>query len=113
MFADAQQGAPLEITPAPGRLPVVHVVYALPPGDFQPFESRLRAAIRPFGDDVRLTRTRTAELCRFTRETPFLSGTLPNLMLLSGGAIVAHAVGDLPAGELELLVAGAVRRVAS
>jgi hypothetical protein len=99
--------------PAPdhGQQPV-DLIYLSPLGDFGRYETRLLALVGRFGDRIRFTRARAGELSRFTRERVFVSKTVPNIVLVRGGEIVAQAVGDLPASELEAVVQAATRRAA-
>jgi hypothetical protein len=109
MLSNAQVSIPATIDPAPDRgLQQVDLVYVRPLGDFRQYEARLLAVIGRFGECIRFTKARAGELSRFTRERVFLSKTVPNIVLLRSGDVVAQAVGDLPARELELIVRSAI-----
>ncbi len=97
------------IDPAPELgLQQVDLVYVRPLGDFRQYEARLLAVVGRFRERIRFTKLRAGELFRFTRERVFLSKTVPNIVLVRRGEVVAQAVGDLPARELEQVVRSAV-----
>jgi hypothetical protein len=108
MSGDAQ----LEIIAPVEGLQRVDLIYLPPLGDFRPYEARLRSVAGRFGERVRFTRARGSELLRFTRARIFLSRTVPNVVLVRSGAVVAQAVGELPARELEAILAAATRPAA-
>lgn len=98
----------LRIEPAPDLgLQQVDLVYVRPLGDFRQYESRLLGVADRFRERIRVTKVRAAELSRFTRERVFISKTVPTIVLLRDGEVVAQAVGDLPARELELVLSTA------
>jgi hypothetical protein len=85
-------------------LPQLDLVYIRPLGDFREYEQRLAGVARRFGERIRLTIARAGELSRFTRTRVFLSKAVPTIVLVRGGEVVAQAVGDLPARELEWIM---------
>lgn len=103
--------ARIRTAPENGLQPV-DLIYLPPLGDFRRYESRLAAVAARFGGRVRFTRARAGELSRFTRAHVFVSRTAPNVVVIRGGEIVAHSVGDLPASELEAVLRAATRRAA-
>ncbi len=97
------------IDPAPELGPQqVDLVYVRPLGDFRQYEARLLAVVGRFRERIRFTKLRAGELFRFTRERVFLSKTVPNIVLVRRGEVLAEAVGDLPARELEQIVRSAI-----
>jgi hypothetical protein len=106
MASASHQLVPGLIGPATGPRPV-HLVYVRPVGDSRHFEARLLEIVSHFGNRVRFTRARPSELSRFTRERVFLSPTVPNVVLVRDGEVVAQAVGKLPARDIEQLIRGA------
>ena len=76
---------------------------------FRGFEQRLLEVLRPFGSLIRLTHACAGELARFTGDRTFLSTTLPNVVLIKAGEIVAATIGELPSRELVLLLSRALR----
>jgi len=79
----------------------VDLIYVRALGDFRRYETRLLEVAGRFRDHVRVTKIRAGELSRFTRERVFISKTVPTIVLIRDGRVVAQAVGDLPAHELE------------
>ena len=57
---------------------------------------------------VAMSKGSAIELSRFTDEAVFTSPTVPTVVLVRRGEVIAQAVGDLPASELTRLVAGAI-----
>jgi hypothetical protein len=104
--------AQLEMTASGESVPRVDLIYLPPLGDFRQYEARLRSVADRFDGRVRFTRTRARELFRFTRELVFLSRTLPNIVVVRCGAVVAHAIGELPAAELGAILGAATRPAA-
>jgi hypothetical protein len=97
--------------PASDRgLQQVDLIYVPSLGDFRRYETRLLEVVGRFGERIRFTKARALELPRFTRERVFVSKTVPNLVLVRCGEIVAHAIGDLPAMELNAVVRAAIGR---
>jgi hypothetical protein len=92
----------------PSSGPPFEVVFVTPPG-FRGFEQRLIAVLRPFGSLLRLTRGDVSDLARFTRERVFLSASLPNVILIRAGEVLAATIGELPTNELALLVSRTLR----
>jgi hypothetical protein len=90
----------------------VDLIYLPPLGDFRRYEARLRSVAGRFGERIRFTRARARELFPFMRAQVFLSKTVPNIVVVRSGAVVAHAVGELPARELEAILAAATRPAA-
>jgi hypothetical protein len=88
----------------------VDLIYVPSLGDFRRYETRLLAVVGRFRDRIRFTKVRAGELSRFTREHVFVSKTVPNIVLVRCGEVVAHAIGDLPATELEAVVRAAIGR---
>ncbi len=88
----------------------VDLVYVRALGDFRQYETRLLEVVARFRDRIRFIKARAGELSRFTRERVFVSKTVPNIVLLRCGEVVAQAVGDLPARELEQVVRSAAGR---
>jgi hypothetical protein len=97
--------------PAPDHgLQQVDLIYVPSLGDLRRYETRLLAVVGRFRERIRFTKARAGELSRFTREHVFVSKTVPNIVLVRCGEVVAHAVGDLPATELEAVVRAAIGR---
>lgn len=97
------------IDPAPELgLQQIDLLYVCPLGDFHRHEARLLEVVDRFRDRLRFTRLRASELFRFTRERVFLSKSVPNILLIRRGEVIAQAIGDLPARELELIVRSAI-----
>jgi len=97
--------------PAPDRgLRQVDLIYVPSLGDLRRYETRLLAIVGRFRERIRFTKARAGELCRFTSEHVFVSKTVPNIVLVHCGEVVAHAVGDLPATEIEAVVRAAIGR---
>jgi hypothetical protein len=97
--------------PAPDHGPQqVDLIYVPSLGDFRRYETRLLAVVGRFREHIRFTKARAGELSRFTGEHVFVSKTVPNVVLVRRGEVVAHAVGDLPATELEAVVRAAIGR---
>jgi hypothetical protein len=105
MLGHAQIRIPAEIKPAPPE--PVDLVYLRPLGDFRQYESRLMGAAARFRERIRVTKVRPGELSRFTRERVFVSKTVPTIVLIRHGEVIAEAVGDLPARELEIVLGSA------
>jgi len=91
----------------------VDLIYVPSLGDLRRYETRLLAVVGRFRERIRFTKARAGELSRFTRERVFVSKTVPNIVLVRSGEVVAHAVGDLPATELEAVVRAAIGRGAT
>ncbi len=109
MHSSAQMRASAEIDPAPeSGLQRVDVLYVRALGDFRQYEARLLGVVDRFRERIRFTKLRAGELFRFTRERVFLSKTVPNIVLVRRGEVLAQAVGDLPARELEQVVRSAI-----
>jgi hypothetical protein len=87
----------------------VEMIYLLPLGNWTAFEASLSCMTRRFGRRVHLVRTSGARLCRFTSASVFLSKTVPNIIVLRGGELFAHAVGALPMSELKAILDGATK----
>jgi hypothetical protein len=87
----------------------IEILYVRPVGDFEPFEARLHEVVRRCCEPVHLVRTSGA-LPSLGGERVFATCTVPNVVIVCGGEVIAQAVGDLPARELELLVQAAVAR---
>ena len=102
MLGNAQIRIPAEIEP-------IDLIYVRPLGDFRQYETRLLGVAAQFRDRVRFTKVRPGELSRFTRERVFISKTVPTIVLIRDGEVVAEAVGDVPARELELVLDSAAR----
>jgi len=97
------------VDPAPELgLQQIDLLYVCPLGDFRRHEARLLEIVDRFRDRLRFTRLRARELFRFTRERVFLSKSVPNILLIRRGEVIAQAIGDLPARELELIVRSAI-----
>jgi hypothetical protein len=92
------------------QLNLVDLVYVRPLGAFPHFEVRLRDVVGTFSGGVRFTRVAAGDLVRFTSERVFLSKTVPNVVVIRGGEVIAQAAGDLPARELERIDDRAMRR---
>jgi hypothetical protein len=95
-----------------GRQPRVDLIYLLPLGDWKAFEAALLSMASRFIGRVRLIRTGRAKLGQFTSARVFLSNTVPNIIVLRGGEVVAHAVGALPMTELKAILEGTTKRAA-
>jgi hypothetical protein len=78
------------------RPPRVDLSYLLPLGDWKAFEAALLSTANRFIGRVRLIRAGRAKLGRFTSARVFLSNTVPNIIVLRGGEVVAPVVGALP-----------------
>ena len=99
---------------APGaRPPRVDLIYLLPLGDWKAFEAALLSMASRFIGRVRLVRASRTELARLTSARVFLSNTVPNIIVLREGEVVAHAVGVLPMRELKAILEGATKCAAS
>jgi hypothetical protein len=85
----------------------VDLLYYRPLGPFHQYEARLVAAARNYADRIRVTKLRTDELAHLARCGAFVSPTRPTMALVRDGAVVAQAVGDLSARELDLLMRSA------
>ena len=57
-----------------------------------------------FGERIRFSKTTTGNVSRFTRERIFVSPMIPVLVVIRAGEVLAQAVGDLPAREIERLL---------
>jgi hypothetical protein len=90
------------------RLQPIDLVYVRALGDFRQYEARLMTVVERFRERIRFTKLRAADLLRLTHERVFLSKSVPNIVLLRSGEVVAQAVGDLPKRELELVVRSAI-----
>lgn len=86
----------------------IDVVYVRPTGDHRGFEVRLSEVAHRFGSRVTLTMGPASALARVTRERVFLSRTLPNVIVARDGEVIAEAIGDLPAREIESLLCAAI-----
>jgi hypothetical protein len=89
--------------------PRVELIYLLPLGEWETFEAELSSMARRFIGSVHLIRTSGAKLKRFTSARLFLSKTVPNVIVLRGGEVVAHALGALPMTELKAMLESAVK----
>lgn len=92
--------------------PRVDLLYLMPLGDWSSFEAALSSLANRFIGSVRLIRTKRAMLRQFTNARVFLSETVPNIVLVRGGEVVAHAVGALPMTELKAMLQVAIKRAA-
>lgn len=111
MLRNAQTRIRAGIDPTPDHgLQQVDLVCVCPRGDFREYETRLRGVVGRFRERIRFTKVRASELSRFTRELVFLSKTLPNIVLLRCGKVLAQAIGNLPTSELEGVVRSATGR---
>ncbi|HET9987082.1 MAG TPA: hypothetical protein VFQ65_01145 [Kofleriaceae bacterium] len=88
--------------------PRIDLVYVRPLGDFRAYESRLLEVAGRFGDRVRFTRTSAGELALLTCERAFSTKTVPNVVLVRDGAVIAQAVGELPVTALVRIVERAI-----
>jgi hypothetical protein len=88
------------------RPPRVDLIYLLPLGDWKAFEAALLSTANRFIGRVRAGR---AKLGRFTSARVFLSNTVPNIIVLRGGEVVAHVVGALPMTELKAILEGTIK----
>jgi len=86
----------------------IELVYVRPFGDHRAFEVRLHDVVRRFGLRVQVTSGPASELTRITNDRVFLSSTVPNVVLVRCGEVIAQAIGDLPARELDSLLRTAV-----
>jgi thioredoxin-like negative regulator of GroEL len=105
MQASAHSGV---IVPV-GKLPHVDLIYHPPLGDWKAFEAALISMASRFVGRIRLVRADSAKLCQLTRARVFLSKTVPNIIVLRGGEVVAHVVGALPMAELKGILEGATK----
>lgn len=94
------------------RPPCVDLIYLLPLGDWKAFEAPLLSMANRFMGRVRLIRVGRTKLGRLTNARVFLSNTVPNIIVLRAGEVVAHAVGALPMAELKAILEGATKCVA-
>jgi hypothetical protein len=92
-----------------GRPPRVDLIYLLPLGDWKAFEAALLSMASRFIGRVRLIRASRAKFGRFTSARVFLSNTVPNIIALREGEVVAHAVGALPMRELKAIMEGTTK----
>jgi thioredoxin-like negative regulator of GroEL len=88
--------------------PCIDLIYVRAFGDFRRYEARLLELVERCGGRVRFTKATAGELTRFTNDRVFSSTTVPTLVLVRDGAVVAEAVGDLPASELARVVHAAL-----
>jgi len=86
--------------------PRVHVIYLLPPGDWSRFEAGLLSMARRFRGRVRVIRADRLELGRTSSARVFVSSTVPSILVLREGEIVAHTVGALPMTEVKGILEG-------
>ena len=86
----------------------IDLVYVRPFVAATAFEARLASIASRFANRLRLVKGSAIELSRFTDEAVFTSPTVPTVVLVRRGEVIAQAVGDLPASELTRLVAGAI-----
>jgi hypothetical protein len=96
-----QGNASLQLSPEAGPL---HVLIVQPLAGFSRFEARLREVVRHYGERVRMTKLNPGGLYRFTRENVFLSKTVPNVLFIRGGEVIAQTYGDFSVRELRALV---------
>ena len=86
--------------PADGRL---HLICVRPAGPFEAFDAHLTAVASWRVPLLRVTILHPGDL-----PTPatlgFVSATVPTVLLVRAGEIIARSVGDLPLWELERLV---------
>jgi hypothetical protein len=85
------------------------LIYLLPLGDWKAFEAALLSMASRFIGRVRLIRASRAKFGRFTSARVFLSNTVPNIIALREGEVVAHAVGALPMRELKAIMEGTTK----
>ena len=100
--------AQLQVAPVCLHDPDIDLVYVRPLGDFRAYEARLLEVVGRFGDRVRLTQTSAGELALLTCESAFFSKTMPNVVLVRDGQIIAQALGELPANALVRIVERAI-----
>jgi hypothetical protein len=87
----------------------IYAVYIGPSGDDRQFETRFQDVVRRVGCVRVVHRSASAsELARLTSDTVFLSASLPNLVVVRGGEVVAQAIGDLPTREIEAVLRTAI-----
>lgn len=91
--------------------PDVDLIYVFPAGDWQEFEAALRSLAARFIGRVRLIKAAPERLWRLTRAHIFLSKSVPNVVVVRCGEVVAHTVGALPMTELKAILASVTRRL--
>ena len=81
----------------------IELVYVCPRED-RAFEARLARAIQRIAPQVRIAN----QLLDVTRDPVFLSPTLPNVVVVRDGEVVAQAIGELGQRELEDMLGAAL-----
>jgi hypothetical protein len=87
---------------------MIEIVYVRPRGDHRAFQARLYDVVRSFEGDVQLVTCSASELRHITHERVFVSTTVPNVIVVRRGMVIAHALGDLPTRELDSLLRAAI-----
>jgi hypothetical protein len=82
----------------------IELVYLCPSGEDRAFEARLARAIQRIAPQVRIAN----QLIGVTRDPVFLSPTLPNVVVVRDGEVVAQAIGELRQRELEDMLGAAL-----
>jgi glucokinase len=82
----------------------IELVYLCPRGEDRVFEARLARAIQRIAPQVRIAN----QLLGVTQDPVFLSPTLPNVVVVRDGEVVAQAIGELPQRELEDMLGAAL-----
>jgi hypothetical protein len=105
MQAAAQSGTSA-FAESPSR---VDLIYVPALGDWRAFEAALQSVAKRFFGRVRMVRASRAGLRALTSARLFLSESVPNVVVLRRGELVAQAVGVLPMMELKGILEEALR----
>ena len=91
------------VEPDDGR---VHLICIRPTGPYKAFDERLTSLAIRLVRMLRVTILRPWECADHHDWMGFVSGTVPTVLVVRGGEIVAKSVGDLPVLDLERLTFG-------
>jgi hypothetical protein len=93
-----------DVVPDDDRLQLVCI---RPPGAFKAFDDRVTLIATRLVKRVRVTILRAWEAGTQADWLGFVSATVPTVLVLRAGQIVAKCVGDVPHSEIDALLSGA------
>jgi hypothetical protein len=86
-----------------------HLVCIRPAGPFSAFDERLMRLATRYAETLRLTVFRSWDFAAQHERLGFVSATVPTLVVIRFGTIVAKSMGDLPRLAIEELIHAAAQ----